>query len=285
MNESITAAAHDGYVLVPEAGQGNKAIDEVQAMVSNHEIELPVMFQEMELDAALDELDQGRAAAVIAGATRPSGEVIIAGARRFNPKRNEKGELDESGERQRVSSYFKMIKDGEEPLVLTDCAVVVNPTAADMVDIASLTCRNVARSGIEPVVAFLSFSTHGSGKGESAVKATEAARLFSEAHPDIPNIGDVQWDAARRESIYELKTGNKYPGGKQPNVIVMPNLETGNSMYKSLEIDGGWTAIGPLLQGFEHDRQLHDLSRGVTTKALIAIIRDVARTSGLQVGN
>lgn len=275
-----TATTTSQTILLPESG--SEAVTALKEL--NRELKLPVKFDEMSLEAALQQLEDGAVAAVITGATLPSSEVIGAGIKKFNPRRNSQGEIDEEGIRKTVSSFFVFEKEGREPFVLADGAVNVDPSPTTLVEIASQTCASVTKLGIEPRVAFLSYSTLGSGKGQSPEKVVAATKLFTEEHPDIPTIGEVQFDAATDEHIYELKTGKKYPSGVRPNVFIVPNLDVGNILYKALQskyFGGGWTAIGPLLQGFEQGRQLHDLSRGVTADALAKIVEYVARLSAV----
>jgi phosphate acetyltransferase len=267
-------------VLLPETG--SLAIKAFEVM--NEGLKLPVWFSEMPLDEALDLLEAKKVAAVLAGASNTTGDVIKAGIHKFNPRRDEAGEADIKGERKLVSSFFIFERDGDDPFVMADCAVNTSPEEHELLAIAEQTIKNAGRLGIDPHVAFLSYSTIGSGHGDPAKKTRAVVRRFKEIHPDIPTIGEVQWDAANYESIYEMKTKQKWPGKLPPNVFIAPDLNTGNSLYKALQDrrkGGGWTAAGPLLQGFENDSQLHDLSRGVTPEALAVICKYVAKLSGL----
>jgi phosphotransacetylase len=267
-------------ILLPETG--SVAIQAFQVMNAN--LELPVLFEDMPLDDALEMLAKKEVGAVLAGAVHTTGDVINKGIQRFNPRRNEAGDEDPKGVRQRISSFFVFERQGDSPFVLADCAVNESPEQFQLLQIAEETVENARRLGIDPHVAFLSYSTTGSGHGDSSSKVRAVARMFREKHSDVPTIGEVQFDAATDESIYRLKTGEDWPGDAAPNIFIAPNLDTGNSIYKVLQsrrFGGGWTAIGPLLQGFEENRQLHDLSRGVTPEALAVICRYVAKLSKL----
>jgi phosphotransacetylase/GNAT superfamily N-acetyltransferase len=266
-------------ILMPEAD--NEAVKQFAEL--NKKLGYPVDIASMTLEEAAKLLEAGKVAAVISGAAHTSADVIKAGIVRFNPRRNTQGEVDRSGTRQLVSSYFIFKKEQHEPIVMADCAVIPNPTAEQLVVIAEQTAVSVRKIGIEPRIAFISYSTKGSAGGESAEKVAKAAKLFKVSHPDIWSIGEVQWDAARSERVYKLKTHEGYPDGKQPNVFIFPNLDQGNGQYKMAQDPdfGGWIAIGPLLQGFEEDRQWHDLSRGVTAEDLAIIVPYVAQLSGL----
>ncbi len=268
-------------ILMPETG--SRAVQAFQVM--NQDAGLPVVFEEMSLVEALDKLEANEVGAVLAGASHTTGEVIVEGIKRFNPRRNEDGLEDPKGRRQLVSSFFVFERGQDAPFVIADCAVNENPEILELVQIAEQTVENSRKLGIKPRVAFLSYSTLGSGHGRSSAKIRDAAGLFREKHPDVPTIGEVQFDAATDASIYAKKTdGRTFPGGEPPNIFIVPNLDTGNTIYKVLQsahFGGGWTAIGPLLQGFEGGHQLHDLSRGVKPQALEVICRYVARLSGL----
>ena len=271
---------HKSRILMPEAGQ--VAVRAFEVM--NQELQLPVTFAEMDLRDALDLLAEDKVGAVLAGAKYTTGEVINEGIKKFNPRRNQNGEVDPKGERQRVSSFFVFERDGDEPFIIADCAVNEAPQQLELLEIASQTVDNAKRLGIEPRVAFLSYSTVGSGHGDSSAKVRAVAALFKKDNPDIPVIGEVQFDAATDEEIYHKKTGDKWPSGKAPNIFISPNLDTGNNIYKVLQskkYGGGWTAVGPLLQGFENNRQLHDLSRGVKPEALSVICKYIVKLGGL----
>ena len=277
-----SAPEREKSILLPELG--SHAVQAFQIM--NQDLGLPVIFEEMPLTKAINQLAQGEVGAILAGASHTTGEVIYEGIKRLNPRRNEAGEEDAKGVRQRVSSFFVFERPGDEPFVVADCTVNESPQQLELLQIAEQTIVNAAKLGIKPHVAFLSYSTTGSGHGDSSAKVRAVAQLFKDRSPEVPTIGEVQFDAATDSSIYELKTGEKWPGDQPPNIFIAPNLDTGNTLYKALQsrrFGGGWTAIGPLLQGFENDRQLHDLSRGVTPEALAVICKYVARLSGLVV--
>lgn len=274
----MSNAKANSAILLPEVQ--NAAIAAFKEL--NKKLRLPAVFEEMTLDEALQALATGQVKAVVAGATLPSSEVIGAGIRKFNPRRNDQGELDESGKRQMVSSFFVFEKADKAPFIVADGAVNIDPDAEALAQIATMTCKNAIKLGIEPCVAFLSYSTLGSGKGPSPDKVAAATKIFQQTNPSVSTIGEVQFDAATDESIYRLKTGQGYPNGTRPNIFVVPNLDVGNTLYKALqskEYGGGWTAVGPLLQGFEGGYQLHDLSRGVTADALAKIVEYVGRLS------
>lgn len=228
--------------------------------------EYKVRAERMDLNAAADLLNDGQVDAVIVGATHPSKDVFLTAIRKIGaPNRD-------------ASSFFVMEKAGEPTLYLADCAVNPEPDANLLARIAEQTCANVKRLGEQPVVAFISYSTAGSAGGPSVEKVQAAKAKFAADHPEIPVYGDIQWDAATNEQVFKKKNkGQGYIDGKQPNVFIFPNLDTGNTMYKALEWPGGYTAIGPLTQGLNGDADFHDLSRGVTAVSLERICSLVAK--------
>lgn len=268
-------------LLLPEADE-----QVVQAFASrNKELGWPVRVETMSLEQAAQELLDGTVSGVIAGAAHKTADVILAGVKSFNPRRNATGELDPEGSRQLVSSYIVFEIPGgsdEDRVVLADPGVIPEPTAEEMVRIAADTVTSVKKLNIQPRLAFLSYSTLGSARGELAEKSQRAVALFKEAYPDVPVIGEVQLDAATDEAAYRKKTGQGFPGGQAPNVFIVDNLSFGNNLYKSWQstrFGRGFTAIGPLLQGFENNRQWHDVSRAVSPEAFVKTVEYVLRLS------
>jgi phosphotransacetylase len=178
----------------------------------------------------------------------------------------------------RPHSYV-MEKDGRQ-LVLSNCGERHTPNSRELVELAEQTCEGVE----DPVVAFLSFSTEGSSTRPEAKEVQDAANEFRNRHPGITTYGEIQWDSARNEAIYELKTGKQFTGGKAPNVFIFPNRDSGSIAYMALQDRGagGMTAIGPMLQGFKKGILLIDLSRGVDEEAGIGIIKLTGQLAGLQ---
>ncbi len=173
-----------------------------------------------------------------------------------------------------VSGAFLMFVDkkfGHDGiLVFSDCAVMPDPTAQQLAEIA-VTSAATAKAivGLEPRVAMLSFSTMGSAKHPMADKVIEATKLAQSLAPDLMIDGEMQLDAAIVKEVGELKAPGSKVAGKA-NVLVFPSLEAGNIGYKLVQRLAGAEAIGPVLQGMA--APINDLSRGCSVTDIVNMV-------------
>lgn len=155
-------------------------------------------------------------------------------------------------------------------LIFADCAVNPNPTAQQLASIAITTAETAKNlMGIEPKVAMLSFSTMGSAKHELVDKVREATAIAKELRPDLDIDGELQLDAAIVKEVAELKAPNSPVAGKA-NVLVFPDLQTGNIGYKLVQRFAKASAIGPICQGFA--KPINDLSRGCSPEDIVNVV-------------
>ena len=168
-----------------------------------------------------------------------------------------------------VSGAFLLLTNkpeyGENGLIVcADCAVLPNPTAEELAQIAVATAAK-----IEPRVAMLSFSTKGSAKNELVDKVVKATELAKQMAPDVMIDGEMQADAALVASVGASKAPGSPVAGKA-NVLIFPSLEVGNISYKLVQRIAGIEAVGPVLQGMA--APINDLSRGCSVSDIVNLV-------------
>ena len=201
----------------------------------------------------------GEADGCVAGADRPTAEVIRAGLRILGTAPGVTV----------VSSSFVMVLADGRPVVFGDCGVLPDPNPEQLASVARSCAATYRRlCGGEPLVAMLSFGTRGSAEHPRIDKVRAATELVRAAEPDLAVDGELQFDAAVVESVARSKAPDSPVAGRA-NVFVFPDLDSGNIGYKIAERLAGARAVGPLLQGM--GGTLHDLSRGCSVDDIVTV--------------
>ena len=170
-----------------------------------------------------------------------------------------------------VSSCFIMVREGvgeNTVLAMGDCAINIKPTEDELVEIAIGTAECAKIFGIDPQVAFLSYSTKGSGKGEDVDKMREAAKKAKAARPDLAIEGELQFDAAVSPKVAETKC-HGLPVAGHANTFIFPDINAGNIGYKIAQRLGSFDAYGPILLGL--NAPINDLSRGCNAQEVYSM--------------
>ena len=188
---------------------------------------------------------QGKADCLLGGATYSTADTVRPALQLIKCKPGIKS----------VSSCFILTR-GEESIAMGDCAINIDPSEDEIVESTVETAHTAEIFGIDPRVALLSYSTKGSGKGETVDKMRNATARVQEAHPELKVDGELQFDAAVAPEVGQLKA----PGSKVANTFIFPNINAGNIGYKIAQRLGGFEAYGPILQGL--NAPINDLSRG-----------------------
>ena len=170
-----------------------------------------------------------------------------------------------------VSSCFILVREGvgaNTVLAMGDCAINIDPTEDDLVEITTEVAHCARLFGIEPKVAMLSYSTKGSGHGETVDKMRHAYEKVMATHPDFDVDGELQFDAAVSPKVADTKCKDSKVAG-QANTFIFPNINAGNIGYKIAQRLGGFDAYGPVLLGL--NAPINDLSRGCNAQEVYSM--------------
>ncbi|WP_370229473.1 phosphate acetyltransferase [Cognatishimia sp.] len=222
------------------------------------QIQDPLLFAAALVHAGLADGTVGGAVAATADIIRPALQMI--------------GKAQDA---ELVSSFFLMLPPetadaNQRAMVYADCGFVVDPSAPELAAIAASAAKSAdALLAADPVIAMLSFSTFGSAKHSAVDKVQKATKILRTTRPDLTVDGELQFDAAFNSETAARKAPQS-PAAGRANVMVFPTLDAGNIAYKITERVGGYTAIGPILQGLA--KPANDLSRGCTSSDIVQII-------------
>ncbi len=207
----------------------------------------------------------GHAVGTVGGAVHTTGDVVRTAIQVI-------GMAPDAG---MVSSFFLMYPpagapEGARAMLYSDCGLVIDPNAGELAAISATSAQSArALLQVEPKIAMLSFSTKGSARHPAVDKVTEATGLVKANNPDLEVDGELQFDAAFVPSVGDRKSPGS-PVAGQANVMIFPNLDAGNIGYKITQRLGGYSAIGPVLQGLA--KPANDLSRGCSAEDVTQMI-------------
>lgn len=267
---ALKAAGDDGSVTVVDPGSSADLQRYAEAYA------LQRSAKGMTVEKALVELSQpnffaaamvanGDADGTIGGAVYSTPDIIRAALKAIGTAEGTK----------LLSSFFFIVFEGRDDLpsnvnIFSDSGLVIDPNAKEMADIAIASAGSMKDlTGIDPKIAMLSFSTHGSASHPNVDKVARATKIAKEKRPDLHVDGELQFDAAMVPSIGARKAPGSDVAG-QANVFIFPNLDAGNIGYKIAQRFGGAKAIGPILQGLA--KPANDLSRGCSAQDIVDMI-------------
>ena len=254
-------ASNPPRVVFPEGD--NHIIQQAARVLEESGAAQPVLLdgEENAISRGATMLTSGEADVMVAGIDHPTKDVLRAGLKIVGL----------APDVRYASSFFVIdvpqFQGGEQGLLLfADCGMNIQPNAEQLAVIAMSSANSAASLGWEPRVAMLSYSTKGSAGGDSVELVTQALQLVKTGRPDILIDGELQLDAAIVPAIGQKKSPDS-PVAGMANILVFPDLGSGNIAYKLAEHLAGGHAYGPILQGFA--RPISDLSRGSSVDDVI----------------
>jgi phosphate acetyltransferase len=254
----------DKTVVLPEGN--DERIKKAARIIEKNNIAGTVVLdgKENSLKEGCMLLKEGKADGMVAGAANSTADVLRTALKQVGVKKGVSV----------VSSFFIMAGDDENigqegSLIFADCAVVPEPKSSQLADIALSTAGSVKNIlNWEPKAALLSFSTKGSAKHRLAEKVRGAVDILNQKKPDFIYDGELQLDTALVPEVAQKKD----PSGKlagRANILIFPDLNSANIGYKLVQRLGGFTATGPILQGF--NKPVNDLSRGCSVEDIVNV--------------
>ena len=197
----------------------------------------------------------------------------MVGGAEVSTARNLKPALEIIKAKNKIASSFFIFtgkhKNIQLPLFLSDAGLMENPSSEQLAEIASQTVNSInTLFQIEPKVAFLSYSTKGSAKSELTERVKQAFNIFANSNPTTTCDGELQLDSALIPYVAKKKCPCSLVAGKA-NTLIVPDLNVGNILYKSMQYFGGLNAIGPIVQGL--NKPVNDLSRGCKIEDIVLL--------------
>ena len=213
----------------------------------------------------------GKADALLGGATYSTADTVRPALQLVKTKPGNKI----------VSSCFILVRPSatgdNDVLAMGDCAINIKPNEDELVEIAVETAKCARIFGVDPKVAFLSYSTFGSGKGEDVDKMRNACEKTKAAMPDVPVDGEMQFDAAVSPRVAQTKCPDSKVAG-YANTFIFPDINAGNIGYKIAQRLGSFEAYGPILLGL--NAPINDLSRGCNAQEVYSMAIITAALAG-----
>lgn len=202
---------------------------------------------------------KGWADGIVSGATHPTADILRPAFQIIKTTHKDMP----------ISSFMWLNKENEDDLFFADISVIPTPDPKQLSQIAIQTAQSVeAIFDVKPVVAMLAFSTNDQGsRAQEVINIREATKMVEESGIEV--YGEIQWDAATRREVFELKMKRKSPK-VMPNVFIFPNLTSGNIGYKIAATLGGYEAVGPVLQNIA--APVNDLSRGCLPQEIVNLV-------------